>query len=70
MKTLQINAREFDSAVEARHYASQFDGLAIRLNGCHYVVSEATAALLETKGVQFAYSCSALGRAVVVPVNC
>jgi predicted HAD superfamily phosphohydrolase len=49
MKTLQINAREFDSAVEARHYASQFDGLAIRLNGCHYVVSEATAALWSSR---------------------
>jgi hypothetical protein len=69
MKTIQINAREFDSATEARQYASQYDGLAIRLNGVYYVVSEGTAAALETAGAEFAYVGCLLGRSVVVPVN-
>jgi uncharacterized membrane protein YcgQ (UPF0703/DUF1980 family) len=71
MTAIQIKAREFACAIEARQYASQFDGRAIRLDGRFYVVSEETAHELETKGARFAYVCSVAGfdTLVTVPVN-
>lgn len=75
MKTITIQAIEFDSAGEAIQYSDAAGrGKAVRLNGRNYVVEDAEAVRLAAAGAGFAY----LGdqempdgthRIVTIPVN-
>ena len=72
MRTIRFEATEFETAREAIEYAGATAcGVAILLDGRHYVVAEETADRLQNAGVEFAFVAYAerLGRIVTIPVN-
>jgi len=75
MKTITIQAIEFDSAGEAIQYADASGrGKAVRLNGRNCVVEDAEAIRMTAAGAEFAYLCDhempdGTHRIVTIPVN-
>ncbi len=74
--SIEFRAIEFPTAGEAiQHtYADPRDGVAVLLDGRHYVMQKAEAGRLETAGVEFAYLFDhempdGTFRIITVPVN-